>query len=147
MLCFCLNRSEKTIEEAFETFRQKENELEERSKKVPCLFNHPVSLRSQPLLGGARQYSCVSDLCRFVDRRYSAAAHSPGVGVGFREDDLQKSPHLKPLPHYVRHFLLKCGVLKFRQNRYFSIKNSGGGLEKKLEMRRIQIMNFISIVL
>ena len=53
MLCFCLNRSEKTIEEAFETFRQKENEQEELSKKVPSLFNHPVSLRSQPLLRGA----------------------------------------------------------------------------------------------
>ena len=35
-----------------------------------------------------------SDVCRFFVRRYRATAHSPGVGAGFRDGGLSKSPRI-----------------------------------------------------
>jgi len=56
----------------------------------------------EPLLRGREIWSAAirerSDFCRFFIRRYSATAHSPGVGVGFRKAFFKNSPPLEGCP-------------------------------------------------
>ena len=70
---------------------------EKRSSKIPLRW------RGGPIWSAAIQSR--SDLCRFFIRRYCAAAHSPGVGAGFRKSVLQK-------------FLSFGGVVRFGVRQY-----------------------------